>query len=319
MNNIFKSLIKNNQINDPPTLVNDDGQTVLHYLCDINNEECIMNVLSRLQDKLKEREMQDFINTQDKNGNTAMHIAINNDNNIIARLLDLYGTNKHISNNKNEIISSATTTEESVIKCGEKEKMKNLFNKLTKASSDSEYSIENLDDIVTSSEDKGNIITNFFNKMNTQSGGNDTEDLLYRIDNKLNNMRGGATKTATKKSTTKTATKKSTTKTATKKSATKTATKKSATKTATTDNKLTVSDIHKEVIVMIQDLGYSEEEAKIIKAGLYNYTKNEHPELNSYNRAMKMKEYTTKNHIANIDIMAVRQAIEIHYKNKNKN
>jgi len=78
-------------------------------------------------------------------------------------------------------------------------------------------------------------------------------------------------------------------------------------------------EIHNEVVKMIQDLGYPVDEAKIIKAGLYSYTKKEHPELNNYERALKMKSYTTKNHIANLDINAVKQAIKIKAENEKKN
>ena len=81
---------------------------------------------------------------------------------------------------------------------------------------------------------------------------------------------------------------------------------------------LSVSDIHEQVINMIRDLGYSEDEANVIKAGLYNYVKTEHPDLNAKARAEKMKNYVTKKHIATIDIMALKQAIEIHYQNKEK-
>jgi hypothetical protein len=65
---------------------------------------------------------------------------------------------------------------------------------------------------------------------------------------------------------------------------------------------LSSSDIHKQVVQMIRDLGYSKDEAKIIKAGLYNYTKTEYPELNSRERALQMKKITTAHHISNIDI-----------------
>ncbi len=67
---------------------------------------------------------------------------------------------------------------------------------------------------------------------------------------------------------------------------------------------------------MIQDLGYSLDESKVIKAALYSYTKQQHPELSNYERAIKMRSYTTQQHIANLDIKSVKQAIETHYANK---
>ena len=71
-------------------------------------------------------------------------------------------------------------------------------------------------------------------------------------------------------------------------------------------------------IKMIQDLGYSEQESRVIKAGLYSYTKDKHPELSNYERAIKMKSYATQQHIANLDINAIKQAIETHFANKKK-
>ena len=76
------------------------------------------------------------------------------------------------------------------------------------------------------------------------------------------------------------------------------------------------SIIHETVLSMIRDLGYSEEESKIIKAGLYKYTKDTHPELNNYERALKMKGYVTLNHIKKIDIEAMKKAIKIHKESK---
>jgi hypothetical protein len=72
-------------------------------------------------------------------------------------------------------------------------------------------------------------------------------------------------------------------------------------------------EIHTEVIKMIQDLGYSLDEAKTIKAALYSYTKQQHPELSNYERAVKMRSYTTQQHIANLDIESVKQALATHY------
>ena len=69
---------------------------------------------------------------------------------------------------------------------------------------------------------------------------------------------------------------------------------------------------------MIQDLGYSAEESKVVKAALYKYTKDQHPELSNYERAVKMRSYTTQQYIANLDIKSVKQALEAHFSNKNK-
>jgi hypothetical protein len=327
MNNIFESLINKNDLDKATVVTNDVGQSVLHFVCENGREECLIKILDILQNKLPPKDLKQYINKQDINGNTALHIATNKQDNIIAGLLELYGADKNKVNNNNEIITSSSEHNE-IIKCGEEKKIKKLISQLTRASTStsssfsSDNSVANLDDIVLSDKDsdKGNVVTNFFKGMMTEQvgGAENTDELIERIKVKLE-MTGGAKKAVAKKSATKTSATKTS---ATKKSATKTSaikkspTKKSATKTSVKD--YTSSEIHEQVVTMIQDLGYSLEEAKVIKAGLYRYTKSEHPELNSYDRALQMKKYTTEQHIANIDIMAVRQAIEIHYQQKNK-
>ena len=63
---------------------------------------------------------------------------------------------------------------------------------------------------------------------------------------------------------------------------------------------------------MIRDLGYDESESNIIKAGLYRYTKDLHPDLGGKERAIKMKSYVKKKYINEIDINTLKQAIQAH-------
>lgn len=78
------------------------------------------------------------------------------------------------------------------------------------------------------------------------------------------------------------------------------------------------SKIHEEVIKMLQEMDYSEEDAKIIKAGLYSYTKEQHPELTGLERAKKLKSYVKKKYIKMIDQEALKEAISIAKENKLK-
>lgn len=298
--NVLKTLLDNKDTKGAINTIDVNGQTALHYLCEIGDNDCIMKLMGTVREMMKPEKMKSYINKQDNNGDTALHIASKNGNNIIASMLEIYGANPNIENGKHEIINvRMDSSPEEVIKCGEEKKMKSLIRRLTQATNNSDsYSVDNLDDIVTSSEDRGNIVTNFFKKaMGKQVGGdddeNDTDELMNRVGNSL--MTGGAKEKAPKKATKKT-------------------TKVAKANEPTT--KQTASEIHEQVIKMIRDLGYSDDESKIIKAGLYKYTKTEHPDLNAYNRALQMKEYVTKKHIANIDIMALKQAIELHYENK---
>ena len=313
--NIFKSHLKSNNIEKAIKETDNNGGTVLHYLCDIGDEDCILQVMSVVRDMMKPREIKSYINKQDNNGNTALHVASKSGNNIIASMLEMYGANPRIENNKHEIISVKLDSEsDDHIKCGDEAKMKKLIKRLSKATETDSYSVENLDDIVLTEEDKGNIVTNFFkNAMKKQVGGDaDTDELLDRLSNNL--MTGGGRKKKEEKE--KEKEKKDTN---TKLSASdRNADTKLSASDRNADTKLSASDIHKQVIDMIRDLGYSDDESKVIKAGLYNYVKTEHPDLGSKARAEKMKDYVTKKHIASIDIMALKQAIEIHYQNKSK-
>lgn len=293
---IFKSQLESNNIEKAIKTTDNNGGTVLHYLCDIGDEDCILKIMSTVRNMMKPREIKSYINKQDNNGNTALHIASKTGNNIIASMLEMYGADPRIENNRHEIIAVKLDSEsDDHIKCGEEAKMKKLIKRLTKATESDSYSVENLDDIVLSSEDKGNIVTNFF-KNAMKGGGSDTDELLDRL---ANDLQGGGRKKKEEVKEEK-------------------ADAKLSASDGNADAKLSASDIHQQVINMIRDLGYSEDESKVIKAGLYNYVKTEHPDLNSKARAEKMKDYVTKKHIASIDIMALKQAIEIHYQNKAK-
>ena len=157
MNNIFRNMIKDGKLLESTKIVDDQGQTILHYLCDEGDEECVMKLLHSIKTNMREIERNNFINHQDKRGNTAMHLATERDNNIIATMLDLYGADKTKpnANNKVVVVSSSDSYSHSSehkpeIKCGDKVKMQKLIDNLTRATaSDSDsYSVEDLDDIV---------------------------------------------------------------------------------------------------------------------------------------------------------------------------
>ena len=61
------------------------------------------------------------------------------------------------------------------------------------------------------------------------------------------------------------------------------------------------SIIHTEVIDMIKKLGYSEEDARFIKAGLYQMVKEKFDGLSNMQRALKMKELTTEDEVKKIE------------------
>lgn len=245
---IFRTYILNNDLLNALNILDKDNQTILHYLCSIDDEELIISLLNNIKNNNDKNVIYEFINKQDINGNTALHIASSRGNNIVARILELYGANPNIENNKHQVINVTSESDEE-IKCGDEIKMKELINKLTRPTKQEIKNVDTKDIVLT--------------------GGSS----LSFLEKSLNMMEGGANKS---------------------------------------------TKIHDEVITKIRDLGYSAEEAKIYKAALYRYVKTENPKLNAIDRAKKMKTLATKKHLEDIDIMAVKQAIKLHFINKNK-
>lgn len=57
------------------------------------------------------------------------------------------------------------------------------------------------------------------------------------------------------------------------------------------------SDIHSEVVEIIKKMGYSEDDARYIKAGLYQMVKDKYANLSNMQRALKLKELTTQEEV----------------------
>lgn len=246
--------------------------SILHYICKVGNERCMIDTLNHLRKQITPNELVKFINTQDKNGDTAMFVAVSNGNNVIAGMLELFGADRNIKNKNNDILTdtspqSVDSQSSLVIHRNNPKELNKLFERITRIS-DSPIVEEN------------NLV---------QSGGNFDHIDDYELDKEINNLQNKLIQMGGAKKTIKVA-----------------------------DKNKTASEIHEEVLTMIRDLGYSDEESKIIKAGLYSYTKEQHPDLKNYDRALKMKEYTKKKYIKNIDVEAMKQAIKIHNESKSQ-
>lgn len=80
-----------------------DGNTILHYLVmDTNNKK---NLIEEL---LKKNNSKDFINIQNNNGDTALHLAVKLTDYELASLLEKYGADRNIKNNQDLKIDSET-------------------------------------------------------------------------------------------------------------------------------------------------------------------------------------------------------------------
>lgn len=69
------------------------------------------------------------------------------------------------------------------------------------------------------------------------------------------------------------------------------------------------SQMHEDAVRMIMDMGYSEDDARIIKAAIYRMVKDKYSELNNLERAKKMIDNINSSIISQIDISEVREAI----------
>ena len=85
----------------------ENGNTILHQAI-INND---INLVNLILEKSKETN-QNILNIQNNQGNTAFHLAIKNENNEIANILDNAGIDKTIKNNDGEFIENITEDEE---------------------------------------------------------------------------------------------------------------------------------------------------------------------------------------------------------------
>lgn len=376
---VFDQMLSENLVN-PKSLLqqNDQGETVLHHLINSHDNKCAQNVLNFVKKNFSATERQRFIDAQNKDGDTAIHLAIKNNDFETATLLDIFGANKRIPNARNEIIENTDSSEfvdsEQEIKCGETKKMDALISGIIKPSksykseeaNDSDLpdslddilltekpksksklanseSPDNLDDIVLTEKPKSKskpkgFIQNFFSnifgtKSPKQSGGSvdqelsdstqSTSEFLKYISEKISQTGGQADHESSSSfdssfdSTSSSEHFKYTMQLGGRSKKSKKSKKAKKSKKSKMSRTATQSeDIHAEVIKMIQDLGYSLDEAKTIKAALYSYTKQQHPELSNYERAVKMRSYTTQQHIANLDIESVKQALAAHYATK---
>jgi hypothetical protein len=76
------------------------------------------------------------------------------------------------------------------------------------------------------------------------------------------------------------------------------------------------SELHDKTFNEIMKLGYSIDDSKLIKAGLYSMVKEKYPDLNNYTRAEKMLEMVNKDIIEKINLSKLKKLIEKNKKDK---
>jgi ankyrin repeat protein len=81
----------------------EEGNTILHQAVLENNIEMVVLLLEKMQDSSK-----NIIDIQNNQGNTPFHLAVNNNYNQIAQILDKAGADKTIMNDNGEFVEDAT-------------------------------------------------------------------------------------------------------------------------------------------------------------------------------------------------------------------
>lgn len=84
----------------------DQGNTILHQAVMENNIDMVISLLEKMKESNK-----NIIDVQNNDGNTAFHLAILNENNAIAQILDEAGADKTIRNNDGEFVEDITEDE----------------------------------------------------------------------------------------------------------------------------------------------------------------------------------------------------------------
>lgn len=84
----------------------DQGNTILHQAVMENNIDMVISLLEKMKESNK-----NIIDVQNNDGNTAFHLAILNENNAIAQILDEASADKTIRNNDGEFVEDITEDE----------------------------------------------------------------------------------------------------------------------------------------------------------------------------------------------------------------
>jgi hypothetical protein len=285
-----ETILKYNLVNFPFNAVDNNNNTLLHNVVKNNDVSTLVAFLNYVS----LNGYKNLLNMQNSNGDTALHIAVRNKNEQIAKMLDNAGINKSIRNKNGEYIASDSNPSddqsinlsdlndtESRVRC---HKQDGYHKKITKkpdvefenASSESARFFEEL--------------TKELEKLRTFSvasprrfimngGGNDTSTIEINLVDINNNQLGGARKQKKQKRSTS--------------SESSTMSKRSR------DSPKESSTIHENIVKKFVELGYPDDDAKAMKAGLYSLVKEKHSELSNLEKAKKMLEYLEDKTIIN--------------------
>lgn len=245
---IHKLLFYNFKI--PLNILDNNNNTLIHLM--INNDDTkginlLLDYIQQFNDTVK------FIDFQNSDGNTPMHLAVIKNMTEIADALVSLGANLNIANNNGEIIQNYENND-----------------------TDSNYS-------KSRNNDNDSITSGFFKFLKNQNGGKINKDKIIGV-RTLNNNQVDSQNTSESLGLNSYLNK------------IELIGGKSSRFEGDPKNN-TSNDLHKEVLDIIIKYGYSEDDARYIKAGLYAEVKKKFSNLSNLERAKKLKEFSTESNI----------------------
>ncbi len=352
---------------------NKEGETILHILvkkCNIAGSQEVINSL------LQRTDIKDFINVQDKKGNTALHIAVMNDCNELAQNLIKAGANPLI---KNEAGFYIEDVEEEIKVNNASEKKSDIFIPTKSKMSDTEKKfLSNMIDSINTTSDAGGMTNmsitqtlkkdskNFTDNLLVPEVSNtntnyDTSDILnsilenktvasessvsittpatpqnintsefidrYLADKNTKEVLKGGKKTKKSKNLSNqssyyterslsmsnsnlTSSVNIDSSESTEESSENSSSNEMSELSRMINNQAT--EIHERSVKKIMEImGVSEQEARVIKAYIYSEIKSQSPELNNFDRAVEMEKRITKEHLSKLDKKKLKELSEV--------
>jgi hypothetical protein len=229
------------------------NNNIIHHIVMKNDIKTLVSVLN-----CNRVNVRNLINQRNINGDLPMHIAVRNQNEEIAKLLDNAGTDKSIRNKNGEYISIDNSNYDKESPQEDTIDFANFMNHYSDSPSSYRTFVK---------------ISNKPEKQMDQLDDQTTTEFIRLLEKKLgmNNMMGGKKNKSNKRS----------------KSSKRSKRSKSSKRSTPSES----SNIHDKVLKDLIDLMGNEEDGRAMKAGLYGMVKEKNPTLNNIDRANKMVEY----------------------------
>ena len=249
----IKIIFDYNLVKGPINYDDENGNNLIHHIVLNNDISTLSSVLNHIN--YFNILSTGVINHQNNNGDTPMHLAVRQNNEEIAKLLDKAGANLSIKNSRGERISSSEEENRS-LKSQSNNRSNNIWKNLL--NSNDSLNLANLDDS-SMSPNNYSVTSVFLGKNNDNTS--DSDLIVQRLAQHLFNLRGGGKRSRSRS--------------------------RSYSPSRTNES----SEIHDKVLEILKTVMGSEEDARAIKLGLYGLVKKNDSNLSNLEKAKKMLEY----------------------------